>query len=128
MEDQICLFRLPPHTSHALQPTDRGYFGAFKHNFSKEVAKFTVEYPGVSITKRQFPVIFTKAYELSCKMDTVMSSFRTTGIWPTNRLSVDHNLFNPAQAYHEPSSRNENISFHLEPAETSVGKLIRNIY
>ena len=124
MENQIHLFRLPPHTSHALQPTDRGFFGAFKHNFAKEVAKFTVQYPGVAITKRQLPTIFTNAYELSCKMDTVISSFRTTGIWPTNRLSVDHNLFNPANAYHENLSQNQDVSFHVEPAETSMGELI----
>ena len=76
-----------------------GFFGAFKHNFSKELAKFTVQYPGISITKRQFPFIFTKAYELSCKMETVKSSFQNlaTGIWPTNRMNVDHNLFNPSK-------------------------------
>ena len=96
---QILLFRFPPHTSHAVQSTDRGFFGAFKHNFSKELTKLTVQYPGISITRRQFPFIFTKAYELSCKMETVKSSFRATGIWPTNRMSVDHDLFNPSKAY-----------------------------
>ena len=36
----ILLFRLPLHSSHALQPADRGFFGSFKSNFSKEVTKF----------------------------------------------------------------------------------------
>ena len=47
----IFLFGLPPHSSHALQPADRGFFGTFKSNFLKEVAKFSVQYPGVSVTK-----------------------------------------------------------------------------
>ena len=59
----ILLFRLPPHSSHALQPADRGFFGSFKSNFSKEVTKFTMQYPGVSVTKQTFSGIFRKAYE-----------------------------------------------------------------
>ena len=49
-----------------------GFFGAFKHNFLKEFAKFTVQYPGVSITKKQVSFIFTRTYEISCKMETVI--------------------------------------------------------
>ena len=69
-EDQILLFRFPRHRSRAVQPTDREFFGA----------KPTVQYPGISITKRQFRFIFTRAYEISCKVETVKSSFRATGI------------------------------------------------
>ena len=77
----ILLFRLPLHTSHAIKPTAHGFFAAFKANFSKEVGKFTLEYPGISITKRTFPTIFSKANEVSCRVEVVKSSFRTTGIW-----------------------------------------------
>ena len=119
------LFRLPPHTSHVIQPTDRGFFGAFKHNFSKETAKFTVEHPGVSITKRQFPYVFTKAYESSCKMETVKSSFWATGIWPTDRLQVDHDLFNPSKAYRDSNLSNisQNLPINFEIESTSTVKM-----
>ena len=50
-ENQIILFRFPPHTSHAVQQTGRGFFGEFKHNFSKELPKFTVQCPSASMTK-----------------------------------------------------------------------------
>ena len=113
----ILLFRLPPHSSHALQSADRGFFGNFKSNFSKAVIKFTVQYPGVSVTKRTFSGIFTKAYEQSCRADIVKGSFRVSGIWPINRLSVDHNLFNPGKTYTEtanietpPDQSNANFS------------------
>ena len=124
LENRILLFRLPPHTSHAIQPTDRGFFGAFKHNFSKETAKFTVEHPGVSITKRQFPYIFTKAYKSSCKMETIKSSFRATGIWPTDRLQVDHDLFNPSKAYRDSNLSNisQNLPINFEVESTSTVK------
>ena len=97
----ILLFRLPPHSSHALQPADRGFFGSFKSNFSKEVTKFTVQYLGVYVTKQTFSGIFTKAYEESCRADIVKGSFRVSGIWPINLLSVYHNLFNPSKIYTE---------------------------
>ena len=59
----ILLFHLPLHSPHALQPTDRGFFLSFKSTFSKEVAKFVMQYPGVSVTKQTFSAIFRKAYE-----------------------------------------------------------------
>ncbi|XP_057310501.1 uncharacterized protein LOC130648465 [Hydractinia symbiolongicarpus] len=74
-QNQILLFRLPPHTYHALQPTDRGFFSVFKHNLSKQ------------------------AFDQSCRNDVVKSSFRATGIWPVNRLNVDHDLFRHANVY-----------------------------
>ena len=118
------LFRLPPHTSHVIQPTDTGFFGAFKHNFSKETAKFTVEHPGVLITKCQFVYIFMKAYESSCKMETVKSSFWATGIWPTDRLQVDHDLFNPSKAYRDSNWSNisQNLPINFEVESTSTVK------
>ena len=58
----------------------------------EEVAKFTVQYPSVSITKRTFPSIFKNAYEISCSVETIKSSFRATGTWPVNRFKVDHDL------------------------------------
>ena len=124
LENRILLFRLPPHTSHAIQPTDRGFSGAFKHNFSKETAKFTVEHPGVSITKCQLPYIFTKAYESSCKMETLKSSFRATGIWPTDRLQVDHDLFNPSKADRDSNLSNisQNLPINFEVESTSTAK------
>ena len=129
-ENQILLFRFPPHTSHAVQPTDRGFFGAFKHNFWKEPAKFTVQYPGVSITKRQFPFIFTKAYEISCKMETVKSSFWATGIWRTNRTNVYHNLFNPSKAYQSleatDNSENDVVNFNAKSENDVNNRLLQS--
>ena len=120
----IYLFRFPPHTSHALQPTDRGFFSVFKSNFSKEVAKFSLEHPGVTITKRTFPTIFSRAYDVSCSADTVKSSFRTTGIWPVDRLKVDHDLFNPSKVYTDA----EPINFEVQRTFTNdINKIINNL-
>ena len=72
----------------------------------KELAKFTVQHPGASITKQQPPFISTKVYELSCKMETVKLSFWVTGIWLTDRMNIDNNLFNPSKAYQSLEATN----------------------
>ena len=100
----IFLFRLPPHSFHTLQPADRRFFGTFKSNFSKEVAKFSVQHPGVSVTKRTFSGIFTKAFEQTCRADIIKGSFRVSGMWPINRFNIDHNLFNPGEIYTEATT------------------------
>ena len=123
-ENQIHLFRFPPHTSHAVQPTDRGYFGSFKASFQKDVAKFTVEYPGASVTKRTFPTIFMKAFDATCRADIVKSSFRVTGIWPTNRFNVDHGLFNPSKIYTDADA---NLNFPESPAEPILNDVSQSV-
>ena len=76
-------------TDHMLCNRQTEFFGTFTYNFLKKLAKFTLQYPGASTTKQQFRFIFTRAYEISCKMETV-KSFLATGIWPTNRMNVGH--------------------------------------
>ena len=90
---------MPPHSLHAVQTADRGFFGFFKSNFTKEVASFSVQYPGVLIMKRTFSSIFTKAFEKTCHPDTVKGSFRVSGIWQICRENVDQSLLNPPRIY-----------------------------
>lgn len=97
----IFLFRLPSHSSHALQPADRGFFRTFTSNFMKKVAKFSVQYLGVSFKKRTFSRIFTKAFEQTCRADLIKGSFRVSGIWPINQVNLDHNLFTSGKIYTE---------------------------
>ena len=89
-----------------------------------------MQYPGVSITKRQFPFIFTKAYEISCKMETVKSSFWATGIWPTNRTNVYHNLFNPSKAYQSleatNNSENDVVNFNAKSENDVNNRLLQS--
>jgi hypothetical protein len=89
--------------------------GAFKSNFARQVAKFQVKYPDQQVTKRPFSRIFTDIFEVSCSVETVKNSFRATGIWLINRLSVDHALFDPARIY-----MNADIDFKVASATESV--------
>ena len=130
--ENILWYRLPPpHTSHALQPTDRGYFASFKSTFKKGVGNFTLEYPGISITKWTFPTIFTRSFEKSCRNDVIKSSFRCTGIWPVNRLAVDHQLFNPAKLYKANQTEQntiESIDFNVSDNDNQKQPMANNSF
>ena len=123
-DNNILLFCLPPHSSHTVQPADRGFFGSFKSNFAKEVASFSVQYPGVSITKRAFPSIFTKAFEKTCHPDVVKGSFRVSGIWPICRENVDYSLFNPSRIYNDAPAIDMEISQISKSSSTALNRVI----
>ena len=97
----------------------------FKSNFSKEVAKFTVQYPSVSITKRTFPSFLKNAYEISCSVETIKSSFRATGTWPVNRFKVDHDLFNPSEIYTDATSHNSDVE--IVDVEMKVNSTVASV-
>ncbi len=98
-ENQILLYRLPPHTSHDMQPADRGYFNVFKGEWRKECS--TVENPGIVVNKRTFSRVFVEAYERTARQDVVKSSFRCAGIWPVNRYAIDSSSFAPAKTFNK---------------------------
>ena len=79
-DNDIHLFRLPPHTSHVIQPCDKYFFASFKKNWINEVSDFGILHPGVNVTKRTFGGIFSEAYRKTSSVATVQDSFKATGI------------------------------------------------
>ena len=86
---------LPAHTSHLLQPLDRGVFSSFKSHLREKL-----DYTGADTMEKQRSAIikamktaFYHAMEPSC----VASSFKTTGIHPLdpNRVLSDKVLITP---------------------------------
>ena len=95
--DNLLLFRLPPYSSHAVQPADSFLDRSNQTLVKKLYISFSVQYPQLSITKRTFPLIFTTAFDKTCCPDVVKWSFRVSGIWLICRENVDHSLFNPSR-------------------------------
>ena len=98
-ENDILLFRLPPHTSHVIQPADRGFFNVCKNEWEKSCSRFSFENPGVVVNKRTFAQVFMEAFDKTARPDVVKSSFRCSGIWPVNRNAVDRSAFAPAKVF-----------------------------
>lgn len=83
-DNNIIALTLPPHSSHKLQPLDRGFHVALKRYYSNECEKWLRNNPGRVITVFQMCKIFTPAFLKAATPTCATESFKTTGIWPYN--------------------------------------------
>ena len=76
------MFGLPPHTSHATQPLDKGPFSPLKQAWRAVCFEFL---PGKVITRFSFSRLFSEAWARSMVMKNITAGFRCTGIYPLDR-------------------------------------------
>lgn len=98
-DNGILLYCLPPHSSHITQPLDVGFFSPLKKSWSKSVMDYNSEHPGVTVDKYSFAPVFRKAYLATVKPMTIINAFRSSGIYPPDRLAIDEKKLQPAQVY-----------------------------
>ncbi|KAG5859444.1 hypothetical protein JTB14_032828 [Gonioctena quinquepunctata] len=82
--NNVVLLTLPPHTSHRLQPLDRGVYGPLKQYHSNECQKWLLRYPGKMITIYEIAELLGEAYPLAFCPKSIISAFKSTGIYPYN--------------------------------------------
>ena len=123
IDNDIILFRLPPHISSTIQP-----FSNFKNNFEEEAAQFLIQNPNVSVTKRTFGVIFSNAYQRTCNATVIQCSFKATGIWPVDMSAVAIVLdrHDEQQPHNQPSPIKDQVADHpthkaLVSLEAAIG-------
>ena len=126
-DEGIILFKFPPHTSHVLQPTDRCFFAQFKSNFQQSASKFAVENPGMTTTKRTFSTVFVDAYIKSCRAESVIGSFKSSGIWPVNENAIDKKIFLPAKTFRdcqlvENLNETPEVDMQVQPSTSTAKK------
>ena len=119
-QNEILLFRLPPHTSHVLQPADRGFFNIFKGEWKKACTKFCFENPGLVLAKRTFSRVFMEAFDKTARPDVVKASFKCAGIWPVNCHAIDPSMFAPGKLFKESVCTYEMRTKATTATESSV--------
>ncbi len=60
-EEQIIIFCLPAHTSHATQPLDKGPFSPLKRAWREVCSKYIHDNPGKVVTRFSFSKLFADA-------------------------------------------------------------------
>ncbi|XP_038074804.1 jerky protein homolog-like [Patiria miniata] len=82
----VHLFVTPPHTSHILQPLDVGCFAPFKATYNRAVHNWLHKYKntGCILVEEDIASLACKAYMMGISSDSLVSSFRCTGICPFN--------------------------------------------
>ena len=102
-ESGIILLSLPPHTSHKLQPLDRGVYGPFKKAVNSVCDSWMLNNPGQTMTIYHIPGIVCEALPLAITPKNIMSGFSCTGIVPFNRNIFDEMEFAPSLATDRPN-------------------------
>ena len=109
--NDVLLYCLPPHSSHVTQPLDVGFFSPLKKNWQQAVVQFQQE-TGETVTKQTFARVFRSAYMKSLNPTTIVNSFRSSGIYPPNRLAINDKKLGPSQQYIKGKSNTEGTKQH----------------
>lgn len=80
----VIIVTLPPHCSNKLQPLDKAVFSPFKTFYNAAIDSWLVNHPGVPMTLYQIAECVGIAHSKAMNPENILSSFRTTGIYPFN--------------------------------------------
>ncbi|XP_045206592.2 uncharacterized protein LOC123558800 [Mercenaria mercenaria] len=97
--NNILLFVLPAHTSHALQPLDVGCFGPLQKIYNYECHKFLRECPETKITRYNVAALGSSSYVKGLSNSNLRSAFEKTGIYPFNPSAISDDQFAPSKPY-----------------------------
>jgi hypothetical protein len=86
-ENKIITLCMPVHLSHILQPLDVGCFAPLKRAYSKEIRVLALDHIG-RIDKKAFIATFAKVFDKAFSKANILSSFRATGLVPSDLLVV----------------------------------------
>ena len=103
-ENEIILFCLPPHTTHALQPLDVAVFKSLKDHFSKSVRALAFSKPNFVVSKRDFAKVFKGPFERAFSITNVKAGFEKSGIFPFNPDAIAVAKTLPSALYSPQSS------------------------
>lgn len=113
-DNNIILFKLPPHTTHVLQPLDVSVFKSVKAKWKEVLNNFFQANGFSNITKQNFPPLIKAVVEQSFKSENVRSGFETSGLFPLNREKITNDKLQIGAIF------NETISFESSLTETEV--------
>jgi hypothetical protein len=81
--NKILLIVFSPHSTHSLQPLDVVLFALLSSAYSADLLCYLHRSQGLSsVKKSDFFTLFWSAWETSFKEETVLQSFKATGIFP----------------------------------------------
>lgn len=83
-DNGLIILSIPPHTSHKLQPLDRGLFKSLKAAYNSACTNWMRCHPGRKITVFQVAQLFSEAYGRAATVENACSGFRSAGAWPVN--------------------------------------------
>ena len=90
-KNDVILFCLPPHTTHALQPLDVSVFKSLKSHFSKAVHALSFAKKDFVVSKREFACVLKTPFEQAFSISNIKAGFAKCGIYPFDPDAIDQN-------------------------------------
>ena len=86
--NNVTVLSLPAHTTHCMQPMDRGPFYSLKHHWNVCLYTKIAELGGRKLTRPEWFQAFLAAYERAMTVTHIQNAFRVCGIYPLNRQQI----------------------------------------
>lgn len=108
-DEGIIILKLPPHTSHILQPLDLSVFRPMKIKWDEELVKWQRKNYGKRLPKSDFSTIIATIWK-NLKPEVIKKGFEKGGIFPFSDKVIPPEKFEP-EAYQRwlSSFKNDNI-------------------
>ena len=118
-QNDIILFCLPPHTTHALQPLDVAVFKSLKDNYSKTARSLIFAKPSFVVTTREFSKVIRVPFERAFSITNIKAGFSKCGIYPFNPDAIQKAKMVSSSSCESSTSLSEQ-STTASPAQTPI--------
>ena len=98
-QNDVILFCLPPHTTHALQPLDVSVFKSLKDRYAKAVRSLSFTKKNFIVTKRDFSKVLKVPFEQAFSIPNIKAGFTKCGIFPLNPDAIAKSKMTPSSLY-----------------------------
>lgn len=93
-KEQVEIIKLPPHSSHLLQPLDLSVFKPLKTYWDQALVKWQRQHIGKKLPKSEFSKIVGKLW-LETKIEIICNGFKKGGIYPFNDKIIPNEKYDP---------------------------------
>lgn len=94
IQHDITIIKLPPHTSHVLQPLDLSVFRPFKLKWDEKLISWQRQHQGQKLPKKIFSEYLCDTWK-SVSPEVIKGGFRKGGIFPFNKNVIPEEAFPP---------------------------------
>ena len=109
-ENDLTLFCLPPHTTHALQLLDVAVFKSLKDSFAKSVRALSFTKKNFVLTKREFARVVKHPLDHAFSISNIKAGFAKCGIYPFNPNVIAKNKMFPSTVHQVVASTSDSCS------------------
>lgn len=114
-ENDVILLCLPSHTTHALQPLDRCFFGPLKVYFAQEAKSWMVRNKDKKLTRYDVSKLIGIAWGKAATIPNGISALKSCGIYPYDPNAIPEHYFSLSD-----SVQNENLTIEIQEEQNET--------